>query len=158
MKYRLKAKNYSFSKAGMILEGEVTNDVLIVYAGDIVEENKGIMSKDDIFSCMIYGRSNDWCFPMEILEEIKAYKITSLEFEILKHINKNGIKYISRDSNNSLYVYKNKPYKDNRMWILPNNGYGLDLFKDCFQFINWEDEEPTLIRDILENCEVIEDE
>lgn len=32
------------------------------------------------------------------------------------------------------------------------------LSKEIFDFLSWEDEEPTLIQNILENCEVIEDE
>lgn len=36
----------------------------------------------------------------------------------------------------------------------------LEMFskKEIFDFLSWEDEEPTLIQNILDNCEVIEDE
>ena len=34
-----------------------------------------------------------------------------------------------------------------------------DAFKkEIFDFLSWKDEEPTNIKELLENCEVIEDE
>ena len=34
----------------------------------------------------------------------------------------------------------------------------LNVFINLFPFIKWEDEEPTSIEDVLNNCEVVEDE
>lgn len=36
----------------------------------------------------------------------------------------------------------------------------LEMFskKEIFDFLSWEDEEPTNIKELLENCEVIDDE
>lgn len=157
MRYRLKIKNYPFDKVGMILEGKVTEGVLRVYAGDMVKRNKNMMSKEDIMDCLACGITYKLYFPLEILEEIKSYKVTRLELEMLKHINERGIEYIARDRNNSLCAYKSRPYKIGCMWTSTHTHYTLSLFEDYFLFIKWEDEEPALIKNILENCEVVED-
>ena len=34
----------------------------------------------------------------------------------------------------------------------------MNMFDIKFDFIKWEDEEPTNIKELLENCEVIDDE
>ena len=36
--------------------------------------------------------------------------------------------------------------------------YEFTLFNNLFPFIKWEDKEPTLIKEVLNNCEVIEDD
>lgn len=33
----------------------------------------------------------------------------------------------------------------------------LTIFDGTFQFVKWRDEEPTSIKEVLDNCEVIED-
>lgn len=35
--------------------------------------------------------------------------------------------------------------------------YGMVMFNKLFQFVQWEDSTPTLIKDVLENCEVVND-
>mgnify|MGYP004474112507 CR=1 FL=1 len=39
-----------------------------------------------------------------------------------------------------------------------NDNSRLSMFNDLFEFINCEDSEPTAIEDVLNNCEVVEDE
>lgn len=35
---------------------------------------------------------------------------------------------------------------------------GIGLLYSLFQFVQWENSEPTSIEDVLNNCEVVEDE
>lgn len=91
-----------------------------------------------------------------LLNEYKEkIEMTKDEFIILKNVDKK-YQWITRDKYNRLFLYKDKPYKGNDSW------YGkirisLTLFNHLFQFIKWEDEEPTNIQELLNNCEVIGD-
>ena len=64
-------------------------------------------------------------------------------------------KWIARDDNGCLCIYKEKPKKSGNIW---NTTYG-KLFDECetlaafmhmFKSIKWEDDEPTRIRDIYD--------
>lgn len=70
-------------------------------------------------------------------------------------------KWIVRDKNNDVICFENKPIKGEVIRINSvTNGKIHNLtyiFKnDTFDFLSWEDEEPTNIKELLENCEVVE--
>lgn len=94
-----------------------------------------------------------------LLSEYKEpIKLSRLEYEILKWAKKEGYKYIVRTSSNGVFVHANKPNKLNYCWASEDvNDEYLGMFNKFFQFVKWEDEEPTLIEEVLNNCEVIED-
>lgn len=56
-------------------------------------------------------------------------------------------KWIAREKDGALCVFKKKPVKDNGVWEEVEFLY-VDLIKHLFLSIKWEDEEPTLIKDI----------
>lgn len=95
---------------------------------------------------------------LNLLEEYKEpVKLTRFEYEYLKVAKENGYNFITRDKDNRLFLYKNKPFKSLDEWIVAS--------KDCcrildslFKFVKWEDEEPYNIDELLNNCEVIENE
>lgn len=104
----------------------------------------------------LYNRFN-W-----LLSEYKEpIKVSKLEYDILKHILENTkYRYIARDRFGSIFTYENKPEKHVNHWNILIEGGALTrlfLFDDLFKFIKWLDSEPTLIQNVLENCEVIED-
>ena len=67
-------------------------------------------------------------------------------------------RWIAKDENGIVFVYANKPEKHNIGWE-GNSMLCLNTFNsELFSFLSWEDEEPTNIKELLENCEVIEDE
>lgn len=85
-------------------------------------------------------------------------KLSRLEYEILKWAKKEGYKYIARTSSNSVFVHANKPNKLNYCWVSEDgNDEYLGMFNKFFQFVKWEDSEPTSIQDVLDKCEVVED-
>lgn len=85
-------------------------------------------------------------------------KLSRLEYEILKWAKKEGYKYIDRTSSNSVFVHANKPNKLNCCWVSEDgNDEYLGMFNKFFQFVKWEDSEPTSIQEVLNNCEVVED-
>lgn len=90
-------------------------------------------------------------------------KLTEAEKIILESLREQW-KWIARDRNKGLWVYNKKPMKSNIIWNT-YDGYDFKreklslLFKDeLFSFIIWEDEESTSIDELLENCEVQDDE
>lgn len=98
-----------------------------------------------------------------LLSEYKEpIKLTKIEYYILKWAKENmEFKYLVRLKNGNLCAYSEKPFKDNqrRVWANKENvNSRLSMFNDLFEFINCEDSEPTPIKDVLENCEVVEDE
>ena len=62
------------------------------------------------------------------------------------------VKYIVRNKDNKLFVFKNQPRKDNKRgkWIVDNNRDYYNSIPDRFLlFINWEDKKPYKIVDLL---------
>ncbi|MGN8743573.1 hypothetical protein ACTM83_08920 [Catenibacterium mitsuokai] len=127
------------------------------------ENQNAVVRCDSIKRCTdcLFGRgrcsvnSTKW-----LLSEYKEpVKLSRLEYEILKWAKKEGYKYIARTSSNSVFVHTNKPNKLNYCWVSEDgNDEYFGMFNKFFQFVKWEDEEPRAIKDILENCVVVEDE
>lgn len=109
---------------------------------------------------------NDTCAIARIKWLLSEYKepikLTRLEFEILKWLDKGGYKFIVRSNWDNLLAYDSKPEKKFSSWGSKNESKNLfeNLFgfKELFQFVQWKDEEPTSIQDVLKNCEVVDDD
>jgi ferredoxin len=76
-------------------------------------------------------------------------KLSEAERVILENIDEE-YKWICRDKNSALCVYKSEPEKGIGNW---NNSEGdwlsLTVFTHLFQFIKWEDENPYNIEELL---------
>lgn len=96
-----------------------------------------------------------------LLSEYKEpIKLSKLEYDILKYLSDNTRHmYIARNENGALYVFDVEPVKNNfnNLWTSRGASW-LGVFNKLFQFVQWEDSEPTAIEDVLGNCEVIENE
>lgn len=53
-----------------------------------------------------------------------------------------------------MYVYREKPSKKSELWGSIYEHRVEREFDKLFLFVKWEDEEPTSIEEILENCAV----
>lgn len=96
-----------------------------------------------------------------LLSEYKdPIKLTRLEYEILKHVQKEGFNLIIRNNYGDLFIHETKPIKPEGSidWCATGKSYTLCAFNDLFHFVKWEDENPTSIKEVLENCEVVEDD
>lgn len=67
-------------------------------------------------------------------------------------------KFIARDKNGMLFVYKAQPRKLEKYWYLSNSGcLGLNQYFDIdFPMIQWSDSEPWKIED-LKKLEVVDE-
>lgn len=98
-----------------------------------------------------------------LLSEYKEpVKLTRMEYEFLKYIlNYTEYKYIARDRIGAIFIYENKPEKHVDTWRVLVNGGGytnLTILDELFKFIKWLDLKPTSIKDVLDNCEVVEND
>lgn len=84
--------------------------------------------------------------------------ITRLEYELLKYFNGKMYKYIARDEDGFLYVYKEKPSKNESVWGTFYSHKKVGKVEDLFTFVEWEDEEPFSIEKLICECEVLEDD
>lgn len=95
-----------------------------------------------------------------MLSEYKEpIKLSKLEYGILKHIlNHTEYRYIVRSFNN-VYVYTHEPINDlvGGIWCVGEGTYEkVSPLKDLFQFVKDGEYDPMLIKDILNNCEVVD--
>lgn len=125
------------------------------------ENQNAVVRCDSIKRCTdcLFGRgrcsvnSTKW-----LLSEYKEpVKLSKLEYDILKHLSDNTkYLYITRDRCNRLFLYGMEPTKGDGYW--QGKYYaGMSAFNKLFQFIKWEDSTPTPIKDVLDNCEVVND-
>lgn len=78
-------------------------------------------------------------------------KLSPAERTILENIPMEW-KYIARDEDGNLYIYKAKPFKENNMWYSCGSivTKSFSLFNQIFEFIEWTDSEPYCIQELLE--------
>ena len=87
----------------------------------------------------------------ELLWERKEKpKLTEDEKVILRNVPK-YYEWIARDESSMVYLYPKKPVKSRLIW--ESDGVPMIPFAHLFQFVKWEDEEPYLIEDLLEEEE-----
>lgn len=94
-----------------------------------------------------------------LLSEYKEpIKLTRTEYSLLRHVYKLNYKYIARDKNGNISVYLDEPDKDILTEFWHGKEYEITLFNNLFPFIKWEDKEPIRIKEVLNNCEVVNDD
>lgn len=96
-----------------------------------------------------------------LCEEYKEpVKLSKLEYDILKYLSDNTVHmYIVRDGNGNICLYDAEPKKSgNGDWWVGREVHCMVMFDKLFQFVKWEDSTPTPIKDVLDNCEVVDDD
>lgn len=162
-KFKLKVPKYSFDHESMIIQGKLRSceHEVEVYAIDLCYDNMDIMSKMDIRQCMFKGNDFTWRYELDKLEPLETIKMTKLDYEMLKSIQKQGAKYICRDKGGLLNLYEKEPYimNDDCAWWAGGQYDYLSVFTNqLFQFVTWESQKYYVIEDVLNNCEVVDGE
>ena len=161
-KFKLKSPRYSFDHEGMIINGKLRSceHEVDVRARDLCENNMDIMSKRNVIQCMIEGNDYTWRYELDELEPLETFKMTRLDYEMLKFVQKQGAKYICRDESGLLNLYDSVPRisGDNHTWTsIGHSDYLSNFTSKLFQFVKWESQKYYVIKDVLNNCEVVED-
>jgi hypothetical protein len=126
-------------------------------------DNKNVLRKCVDLKCSecLFGEGLCYFERMKWLlsEHKEPIKVSKLEYDILKYLSDNTVHmYIVRDGNGNICLYDAEPKKSgNGDWWVGRGVHGMVMFDKLFQFIKWEDSTPTLIKDVLENCEVVND-
>ena len=113
--------------------------------------NENLTYSNDFIDFDIMKVYKDYTCKELLWERKEAPKLTEDEKAILKVLLSEKYKWIARDKNGWLYVYASKPKKGITIW--ENTGSPMMPFVHLFQFIQWEDEEPYSIEDLLEGEE-----
>lgn len=111
-------------------------------------------------NCIFYDMG-DHCSNIKVKWLLSEYKepvkLTGLEHGILEYLlEKRQYRFVVREKSDNIYIYKRKPKKGIGAWDSSTGMLNLNVFINLFPFIKWEDEEPTSIEDVLNNCEVVE--
>ena len=140
------------------------------YLKDILDygESIAISKKTETFEycselcckdCLFYDGDdeNRTCSHYILSWMFEEYKppISNLEYDILDYLYHNTkFRYIARDEAEWLYAYYEAPVKGTDDWE-GGECYGtLELFGNLFKFVDWADEKPTSIKEILDKREV----
>lgn len=83
-----------------------------------------------------------------LLSEYKEpVKLARFEHDVLKYLlEKTQYRFIARERNDTIYIYKRKPKKGSDAWEIISGMRNFNLFINLFPFIEWEDEEPKSIK------------
>lgn len=161
-KFKLKVPKYSFDHVGMIIQDKFRScgHGVNVHAIDICNNNMDVMSKENILECMFDGHDFTWAYDIEELEPLETIKMTKLDYEMLKFVQKQGARYICRDKGGFLNLYEKEPIMsddENSWWSDGRCSYLREFTEQLFQFVKWKDKKYYVIEDVLENYEIVED-
>lgn len=126
-------------------------------------DNKNVLRKCVDLKCSecLFGEGLCYFERMKwLLSEYKEpIKVSKVEYEILKYLSDNTkYMYIVRDGNGNIFLYDIEPQKNMvNDWWSGRYMHGMVMFNKLFQFVQWKDSTPTPIKEVLENCEVVED-
>lgn len=71
--------------------------------------------------------------------------------ELLRRLLRGGYKYLARDKNGDLWAHNSFPYKHDSGWSSHHSIHKIEY--DQFTEVQWSDEEPTKISELLESYE-----
>ena len=110
------------------------------------DENLNIIDCDNGLDIMkVY---EDYTCKELLWERKEKPKLTEDEKVILRNLPKK-YKWIARDSSGMVYIYTQRPTKLSCIWSGNSFGGIVIPFDHLFQFIEWEDDEPYLIEELL---------
>lgn len=158
-----------------MLNAEKHRDQLLKFVEENHDSLFGIDKNSEPISCAV-SRCNNCQFGFKKNNYIEGYscsaakmkwllseykepvKLSRLEHDILKYLSDNTRHmYITRNKDGKLFLHDTEPkkikYSD---WWEGRGVHGMVMFNKLFQFVQWEDLEPTSIKDVLENCVVKE--
>lgn len=116
-----------------------------------------------MFGITALGKGRDSCSIAAMLWLLSEYKepvkLTKFEYFILDWLlNSQYVRYIARDRNGNLYAHINKPCRVKYEWRGNVSAVDLTIFGELFAFVKWQNTEPTPIKDVLDNCEVVDND
>lgn len=147
----LNAEKY---KNEILEKSNVVFDFLISKDRHTIEKCLGVC--DNCIFCNIGEHCSNVKVKWLLSEYKEPIKLSKLEYDILKWIKENTqFEYIVRNEIGHLFASSEKPTKQQYVWTYRERNHELSIFDKLFKFVKCEDEEPIVIADVLNNCEVI---
>lgn len=141
-------------KEEILEKSNVVFDFLISKDRHTIEKCLGVC--DNCIFCNIGEHCSNVKVKWLLSEYKEPIKLSKLEYDILKWIKENTqFEYIVRNEIGHLFASSEKPTKQQYVWTYRERNHELSIFDKLFKFVKCEDEEPIVIADILNNCEVI---
>ena len=141
-------------KKEILEKSNVVFDFLISKDRHTIEKCLGVC--DNCIFCNIGEHCSNVKVKWLLSEYKEPIKLSKLEYDILKWIKENTqFEYIVRNEIGHLFASSEKPTKQQYVWTYRERNHELSIFDKLFKFVKCEDEEPIVIADILNNCEVI---
>lgn len=143
-----KYKNEILEKSNVVFDFLISKDM------HTIEKCLGVC--DNCIFCNIGEHCSNVKVKWLLSEYKEPIKLSKLEYDILKWIKENTqFEYIVRNEIGHLFASSEKPTKQQYVWTYRERNHELSIFDKLFKFVKCEDEEPIVIADILNNCEVI---
>ena len=145
-------KNEILEKSNVVFDFSISKD------RHTIEKCLGVC--DNCIFCNIGEHCSNVKVKWLLSEYKEPIKLTRLEYDILKYLSDNTKHmYIVRNKDGKLCIFDFEPVKNKvNDWWSGRYMYGMVMFNKLFQFVQWEDSTPTLIKEVLENCEVVDDD
>lgn len=150
-------KNFEAYKDYISIRG---TDAMAIKNGEAID-CKGTPCEECLFKLAneCVKRKGQWLYEEYKKPKIKIPLATKIILENLK----DNWKWIAKDQQEHVKCFNEKPqkYSWQMAWESDNkeHRYLTGIFdNNLFDFLSWDDEEPTNIKELLENCEVIDDE
>lgn len=137
---------------GLVNENGDTRNYFSNYDDELI--SFGFNRYDIIKVYDIYEYDFDWkCNHRKLLWQRKEITLTPAEIQLLELLHCQ-YKYITRDTDSSLTVHQDKPYRqyiamDNRFWISAKEAHSIEAFDGLFKFITIDHEKPYDIGELL---------
>lgn len=146
-----KYKNEILEKSNVVFDFSISKD------RHTIEKCLGVC--DNCIFCNMGEHCSNVKVKWLLSEYKESVKLTELEHGILEYLlEKRQYRFVVRERSGIIYVYKSKPKKEADSWGSLSLNNELGLFNNLFQFVKWEDSTPTSIQEVLDNCEVINDD
>ena len=168
-KYKIKDVSYTLTLTtdeiyNSVLKFNVTREIKPSTVSEVVDVDG---AKFEVYRgerCFITTQS----YTMEDLEEIaniwaennheeyiEKPKISRSDRTFLDYI-PDYYKYMARDEDGRLFVYKERPQRGSKTWLYYPELFGIHKAKVRFPMVKWEDKEPWLVED-LKKLEVVDE-
>lgn len=109
-------------------------------------------------NCLFRGDCRRKRWKWLLSEKKDVIVLGKFEYLILEWLYNECLEYVAREKSGLLYAYAFKPYKTGNTWSCDDGSYDLAIFSKLFDFIRCEDSEPTSIDEVLNSCEVLEND
>ena len=146
-KYALVVNNLFIGLGGFMLINDYDEDLTynLTYKG-YEDFDIAAVYKVDSSGCSLLDILNGKCL-IPLWDRKEQPKLTKEDKAFLENIVEENF-YIARDDDNDLYLYFLKPYKEENEWF-PVQDDNLNINKNLFAFIKWEDEKPYSKEDLM---------